>query len=48
MTFANTTVTEPLRVLRLKHNVLKLYKGETVHHAEEQKYCFHRAPRGIS
>ena len=46
MTFANTTVTEPLRVLRLNYNVL--YKGETVHHAEEQKYCFHRAPHGIS
>lgn len=36
MTFANTTVTEPLRVLRLKYNVL--YKGETVHLAEEQKF----------
>lgn len=36
MTFANTTVTEPLRVLRLKYNLL--YKGETVHHAEEQKF----------
>lgn len=36
MTFANTTVTEPLRVLRLNYNVL--YKGKTVHHAQEQKF----------
>lgn len=36
MTFANTTVTDPLRLVRLKYNVL--YKSETVHHAEEQKF----------
>lgn len=51
MTFANTTVTEPLRVLRLKYNLL--YKGETVHHAEEQKFTHlllfsSSAPPGIS
>ena len=36
MTFAKTTVTEPLTVSMLKYNVLN--KGETVHHAEEQKF----------